>query len=186
MRVVVLTPPEPVVTSEEADAHLRLGGDDEEKVFVESLIAAATGHIDGPDGWLGRALGEQELEAYLPAPEFDRILHLPFPPVIEVSSIEARTDDGWDLIDPAVYETRGAEVWRRPVARWPAWLDDQEAVRVTYRAGYETVPAPIKAAILLMVGDMFRSRASFATMTTTKVPMSVTVERLLAPFRVWY
>ncbi|EQB03684.1 hypothetical protein L286_11710 [Sphingobium sp. HDIP04] len=175
-----------MVTWEEADAHLRLGGDEEEKLFVESLIAAATGHIDGPDGWLGRAIGEQELEAYLPAPEFDRILHLPFPPIIDVTSIEARTGSGWDVIDPSIYDLRGAEVWRKSGANWPTWLDDQEAVKISYRAGYEIIPAPIKAAILLMVADLFRSRASFATMTVAQVPMSVTVERLLAPYRVWY
>lgn len=63
MRVIVVEPPKPVVTWEEADQHLKLDGDTSQKSFVEGLIAAATAHIDGPDGWLGRALGVQTLEA---------------------------------------------------------------------------------------------------------------------------
>ena len=45
MRVVVVTPPVPVVTWEEAEQHLRLDGDVEQKPMVERLIAAATAGV---------------------------------------------------------------------------------------------------------------------------------------------
>ena len=56
MRVFVVTPPEPVVSIDEAKDHLRVDGDGED-ALIEGLVAAATGHIDGPNGWLGRAIG---------------------------------------------------------------------------------------------------------------------------------
>lgn len=63
MRVVVVSPPEPVISFEEAAEHLKLGGNQAERALVEGMIAAATATIDGPDGWLGRSLGAQTLEA---------------------------------------------------------------------------------------------------------------------------
>ena len=85
MRVVVVTPPEPVVSLEEAKLHLRVDGDGED-TRISSMIEAATTEIDGPDGWLGRALSRQTLCAF-PAPCDWRLLgdgrygfELPYPP----------------------------------------------------------------------------------------------------------
>lgn len=48
------------------------------------------------------------------------------------------------------------------------------------------VPEPIKAAILLMVGDLWHARATVATgAAMAMVPTSTTVEQLLQPFRVY-
>ena len=48
------------------------------------------------------------------------------------------------------------------------------------------IPAPIRAAILLMVGDLWHVRATVATgAAMAMVPMSATVEHLLQPFRVY-
>ena len=85
MRVIVITPPAPVVTWEEADQHLRLDGDDEQREMVERLIAAATQHIDGPDGWLGRALGLQTLEARMCG--FCDLIRLSYQPIVDVVSV---------------------------------------------------------------------------------------------------
>ena len=49
------------------------------------------------------------------------------------------------------------------------------------------VPAPIKQAILLMVGDMWHARATVATGAAMQaVPMSTTVQNLLSPFQVYF
>jgi hypothetical protein len=47
------------------------------------------------------------------------------------------------------------------------------------------VPAPIKAAVLLMVGDLYENRETVAEGAPAPVEMSMTVERLLSPYRVW-
>lgn len=190
MRVAVIDPPTTVVTWEEADLHLRLDGDEEQRPMVERLIAAATAHIDGPEGWLGRAIGQQVLEVYLPSFGCAGIT-LPCPPVISVSSILYVGSDGSLVtMESEEYELRGRAVHPAWPNAWPgaAWRGDAgEAVRIRYQAGYEQAPEPIRHAILMMVADMYRFRgtASDMNMTPTAIPVSTTVEALLQPYRVY-
>lgn len=184
MRVVVVGGPVSALHLDEVKQHLTVEHD-EDDALIAGMAEAATAHIDGPDGWLGRAIGEQSLEAYLEAPTFDRVICLPYPPVIAVTSIEARRADGWELIPADHYEVRGAEVWRAGSIAWPRWVDDPEAVRVRYTAGYSALPAPIRAALLLMVGDLYQNRETVTEGAVAQIPMSTTVARLLAPYRVW-
>lgn len=199
MRALVVIPPEPVVTWAEAKAHLRLDGDGEQ-AFVEAMIAAATAHIDGPAGWLGRALGLQTIEVRLPSFGVTSIA-LPYPPAVDIVSIEYVDSDGdAAILDDEDYELSGPLLRPAWPNSWPAaqWRGcDGDAVRIQYRAGYavnpdaETIvpniPAPIKAAILLMVGDLYRFRTSASDMniTATSIPMSLNVEALLNPYRVY-
>jgi uncharacterized phiE125 gp8 family phage protein len=187
MRVVVVTPPVPVVTWEDADAHLKLDGDISQQGEVEAMIAAATGHIDGPDGWLGRAIGVQTLEARLDGFEAAGTF-LPYRPVIDLVSVtyidaagaeQAVAADDYDL-----YGVQVAPAWSKG---WPVARGSRESVRIRYRAGYEVVPAPIRSAILLMVGDLYRNRGEAVIGTiSARVEMSTTVAALLSPFRVFY
>lgn len=180
MRVVVVDPPQPAVTLEEAKAQLRVD-DYEEDALIAGMVMAAQAHIDGPEGWLGRAIGVQTLEAYVPAPALVGRTALPCRPIIDVVSIEARTDAGWAVVDPATYEQRGDWVvfaaGATPAGGWA--IGDREGMRVRYRAGYQAVPAPIQQAILLMTEMFYRNRGS----TDFNPPAAVAV--LLQPFRVY-
>lgn len=187
MRTVVINPPTPAVTWEDADAHLRLEGDSDQQAYVESLIAAAQAHIDGPSGWLGRAIGVQTLEARFSLPSCGSI-RLPYPPVLELLNVKYLNYAGDEITaNLSDFELFGADLGPKG-ASWP-WLGgsmQREAGRLQYRAGYSDVPAPIKAAILLMVGDLFHSRATVATgAAMTSVPMTTTVNALLSPYRVY-
>lgn len=188
MRVLVITPPAPLVTWADADAHLRLSGDETDRLYVEGLIAAATAHIDGPEGWLGRALGVQTLEARFSAAASSRFLRLPYPPFLEfVSGLyvdelgveQELVAEDLEVLGSDLSAVSGVFPWSgRPLRR--------EAVRVRYKAGYPNgVPAPIRVAILMMVGDMYRNRTTTQPGTQSAVPMSIKVEDLLAPFRVY-
>ncbi|MGW8202983.1 head-tail connector protein [Sphingomonas bisphenolicum] len=198
MRVTVITPPAPVVTWEEADQHLRLDGDEEQREMVERLIGAATAHIDGPAGWLGRALGLQTLEARMCS--FCDIIRLPYQPIVDIVSVHYLDGMGQPvLIDPETYELFGRDLGNAWGKSWPtpgAYRGHAETVRIQYRAGYAVdpdadpvipnVPEPIKQAILLMVGDLWHARATISTGAAMQtVPMSTTVEALLSPFRVY-
>ena len=62
----------------------------------------------------------------------------------------------------------------------------REAVRLRYTAGYEALPAPIKAALLLMCGDLYENRETAVIgVSASKVPMAMAVENLLGPYRVY-
>jgi hypothetical protein len=188
MRVVVVTPPEPLVAWEAAAQHLKLDDDAADQAYVEGLIAAVAAHLDGPDAWLGRAIGVQTLEARFDLFTCASRVKLPFPPVIELVSIQYL--DGQDVLQTADlgdFEVLGRELVSAGSSfAWEGGSLRREAVRVRYQAGYETLPAPIKAAILLMVGDLYANReTTIAGGSVTPVPMSLTVESLLAPYRVF-
>lgn len=88
MQVVTITPPPAVVSREEAKRHLRVeSGDDDD--FIGDCLAAAQGQIDGPAGWLGRAIGVQTLELQAPVLDHDcwAWIRLPCPPVTAVVSV---------------------------------------------------------------------------------------------------
>ncbi|WP_109808413.1 head-tail connector protein [Sphingosinithalassobacter portus] len=193
MRVIVVTPPEPVVSWADADAHLKLDGDVTQQAIVEGYIASATEHVDGPvapDGGLGRALGVQTLEARFDRAEIGSHILLPFPPAIELVSVTYLDADGEEQVaDLADFELLGRDLI--PVgSSWP-WSDGstrREAVRIRYDAGYTTLPAPIRAAILLMVGDLYANRETVtvgASVQARGIPMSTSVSNLLNPFRVY-
>ena len=186
-RVIVITPPERVVTRDQAKLHLRVDGDDDD-TLIDAFIDAATAHIDGPDGWLGRAIGEQTLEAGLDGFIYDPI-SLPYPPVIAVTGIVYDDTTGVErVLDPAIYEIRDGVIGTAWGKSWPstrAYRGSSRSVRIRYRAGYETVPAAIVVAILLMVGDMYRNRETAGSGVLSKVPMSVSADALLQPFRIY-
>jgi hypothetical protein len=171
MRVVVITPPDPIVSWEEAKAHLRLDTDDEQ-AYVVALIAAAQQWIDGPGGWLGRCVGVQTLELRAQTNSFNCI-QLPYPPVVEV---EEATIDG----EPLVVAERVDGLFS--IVSSSAAMFGPLIVR--YRAGYETIPAPIKQAILLLVGQWYSFRSNVAEDgAPAEIPMAV--EALLSTYRVW-
>ena len=187
MRVVVITEPPVVLTLDDAKEHLSVDADDtHDDDKIEAFVAAATAHVAGVDGWLGRSLGKQTLEARLCG--FSTWIKLPYGPVLSVMSIKYDDAEGIEqTLDPSQYSVHGDMICRAANVSWPAVASGPESVRVQYEAGYADgkVPTPIIQAIKLMVGDFYRFTESAAAGATNKVPMSATVERLLAPFRVW-
>jgi hypothetical protein len=60
----ITAPAAPVITLEEARAHLRIDAcgsppEHPDDALIESMVAIATSELDGADGWLGRALVDQ-------------------------------------------------------------------------------------------------------------------------------
>jgi hypothetical protein len=58
---------------------------------------------------------------------------------------------------------------------WPSHLMDQNSTTVTWWAGYSadgtSVPAPVKAAVLMLVAHLWRNRETAAEVALTEVPM---------------
>lgn len=166
-------------------AHLRVD-DDGEDVLIGAMRDAAFAHLDGPAGWLGRALAPQTLQAWLdgwPCAPWD----LPYGPVTDIDSIEYTDTAGAEQTLPGdQYRlTAGGALDRTYGASWPSARAQADAVCITYQAGYETLPAPIQAALLLMIGDLYANRETTVAGAASAVPMTPSVRALLAPFRVW-
>lgn len=186
MTVLVVTPPAPVLDRALAKQHLRVTTGDED-ALIDAYIAAACGMIDGPDGWLERSIGEQVLE--LRTDRFCDSLRLPCGPVREIDAVEYVDADGaLTALDSDVYVLRGDRLELAYDEAWPSVRGDADGVRIRYVAGFEdgAVPAPITAALLLMVGDLYENRETGVVGTVSaEVKMSTTVEALLRPYRIW-
>lgn len=185
MRVVVIEPPLPILTWQEARDHLRLD-EESEQADVMAMVAAVSAHIDGPDGWLCRSIGAQLLEARFAAP-YCRRVRLPYGTVSAVVSVTYLNYQNSEITaDLEDFILTGDDLC--PEGSDWVWMGGSmrdESVRVRYHAGYGTVPEPIKAAAKLMLGDLhrFRSSASDMNITPTSIPMSLTVQTILQPYR---
>lgn len=184
------------VSLAEAKRHLRVD-DNSEDALIEGLVRAATEHLDGWAGVLGRCLVEQEWRQ-----DFDRFAHelyLPLGPVISVTTVTWRNAAGQvATVSASNYDLRTDAGGNNCVRfdsdySFPDDLHESRAVSVTYKAGYETipeesetpaqstVPAPIKAAILLLVGHWFSNREAVTVGAATPLPMAV--DALIEPYR---
>ncbi len=191
---VLVTPPTVLpVTLAEAKAHLRVEHD-EDDALIAAMLAAAIERLDGWSGILGRCLIEQVWA--LPFERFPRsdLIGLPFPNVSGVV-VSYRPSNGAAAIEFSssfwwLTETvTGSVIVLAAGASWPATADRPDAVTATMTVGYGAapadVPAPIRSAILLMVGDLYRNRETTGQGASPlgSIPMSTTVEALLAPYR---
>lgn len=209
MTLVRITPPaQTPVSLAEAKAHLRVEHDADNDL-ITGLIEAATEHLDGPNGVLGRALVRQAYELrldgrwwvrqswYMNSPYwrwdghgFGWAIRLPLPPLISVDEIRYIDANGQEQVYPAAnYTVVGAGAMfggsitnsSRAVAPVAA---GGEAMRVRFTAGYEEVPKPIKQAIKLLVGHWYMSREAVTLAQENRQVLPIGVQSLLAPYRV--
>lgn len=180
MHVAVVTPPELFVTVEQAKAHLGV----ESAAFdttIRTYVAAAIGHLDGPEGYLRRAIGRQVLAATVYAWPVSREagLQLPYPPIVAVEKVEYLNAAGQAVeVEPDVYETTPEGRFRLAYgAAWPSRRSALDPVKITYRAGWASVPAQIITAVLMHVGAMFDRRDE-----TAEFPDGA--KRLISPLRI--
>jgi uncharacterized phiE125 gp8 family phage protein len=187
-RPVLVTPAAaPVVTWAEANTHLRLDNDTSQQTYVETLISAATAHLAGYSGVLGRCLINETWRQ-----DFDgwsNDLRLPFPDVSTVTVKYFDADNTEQTVSSSLYEkledARGAFVRFKDDFTSPALNDDRsDPVQVTLVAGYgaaaTAVPAAIKAAILLLVAHWYAVREAVGE-PMAELPLAVAA--LIEPYR---
>lgn len=171
------------VSLTEAKAHLRVDHDDDD-TLIGALIDAATAHLDGWTGVLGRAIITQtwRQDFY----EFSHKLRLPLHPVASITSVTYYDgDNAQQTLSTDVYElltdAAGAYVAEKADQTWPGTKDRAAAVSVTFVAGEATAPAAIKAAILLLIGHLYENREAVGPDAMSELPMAVSA--LIAPYR---
>jgi uncharacterized phiE125 gp8 family phage protein len=196
---LVTAPANDPVSLAEAKAHLRVETNDED-LLIEAFVKAATEHVDGPRGFLGRALVDQTWDYYLDTFPSDCTgdlpIKLPLPPVIEVTGVFYQDSAGVEQTFSAASYTvdtyaEPARIVLTSSGSWPTVNEVANAVRVRFRAGYvdasyspavDAVPFSIRAAILLHVGDLYNNRESVVVgQTVATLPWAA--EQLLRPHR---
>lgn len=139
-------------------------------IDIMDHVAAATGELSVPTGWLGRSIMPQTLEVRLSS---FAAVDLPAPPVIEVLAVTITGADGAPVVlDAAAYRLVSAEPYARlePVAG--AVIPSGSAV-VRYRAGYEPPEADglthpelalIRSWVRLRLNDLYSNGGTMSKM----------------------
>lgn len=189
MRPVRVTAPAvPLVTLSEAKAQARVEHSDED-TLISGLISAATAHLDGWSGVLGRCLVNQTWRQDVDA--WGETLRLPFPDVSSVTLTYRDADDAEQTVAAAGYELledeRGAYLaWRDAFARPSVSGDRAAPISVEMVAGYgaaaSDVPQAIRHAALLLVSHLYEHReAVMAGVSLAVTPLAVA--SLIDPYR---
>ncbi len=191
---LISAPSETPVSLAEVKTHLRVDHDDEDPL-IQMLLDAAVSHLDGLSGILGRAIIDQDWRLTVPrsgSPTGSDKLYLPLMTARELLSIKYYdldntlvTEDlaGWSMVSSSWW------AYISPVSGsiWPSVYDRPDSIIIEWRAGFggaEDVPPSLKAAIFLIVGDLYRNRetVSFGGQSSY-IPMSATVNALISPYR---
>lgn len=157
----------------------------EDDDLIKAYIAAAVDHLDGWAGILGRALVTQTWRQDYAGFGCLRLALGPVASVASVTYFDAANET--QTLPPETYvkltDARGAYLSLAPNATWPGTFGRPDAVSVTYVAGQPAadVPAPIKTAIMLLVGNWYANREASTETAMTVLPMGV--QALLAPYR---
>ncbi len=156
-----------------------------ETAIVEAYIAAIT---EKAEAYTRRALVSQTWELVLDG--FPCEIRLPLSPLQSVTSIKYLDAAGvLQTLDPSMYVVDSAsEPGRISPAygtTWPVTLPVHGAVVIKFVCGYgaaaSSVPASIKAWIMLNVASLYENRESIGDPRLSEIGMA---ESLLTPFRV--
>lgn len=182
---LVTAPTTEPVTVADAQAHIFFPAEDSAK--VEVLLKAARMKLEH---WTGRAFITQTcrisydvLTASGPMDDFwytesprmpanvyiPRMIELPKPPLISVSSIQYFLDDGVEAATTytsTYYSTSTNGVHGRVMLKtgrtWPTGLRPMDSLYINYTAGYgddaDDVPQPLREAIIELAAHMYENR----------------------------
>jgi uncharacterized phiE125 gp8 family phage protein len=197
MALKLITPPTDLpISVAEAKERLGLSSNDSDD-HVEALLQAATAYLDGPHGYLGRALMPQTWDLVYDSWPLDPI-QIPLGPLISVDSVnyidtttevetlfaasdyevDAISDPGWIIV--------GED-------GWPDLMSTTNAVRIRFIAGYPLtadsppesgVPETIRLAICRLAHYWFDYRDVAAIPQGSELPYE-DVKHLLASYRVF-
>jgi uncharacterized phiE125 gp8 family phage protein len=157
---------EPVSVAE-AKAHLRVDSD-EDNFYIASLLSSAREWVEV---YLDRTLIQTQWTVRLDGFPIDDI-ELPRPPMSQTQTAVVITYTS----EAGAVATLSSDLYRvdrsatpgvvRPLqtGNWPSHMDDANAVTITWWAGYgadgKSTPAPIRHAILMLVGFWFENRSA--------------------------
>jgi uncharacterized phiE125 gp8 family phage protein len=205
---VIAAPTEEPITIEEARNHLEAARyaevdsdgapdpvDEADDAMIMDKLAAAREHCEA---FLGLSLSIRTLEIAMdefPAKQLsggDIGIEFPMGPVREVVSVTyGETSDGMSLAaEDFTLDDYSKPSRLMPIASaWPVVTNATNTVKVRYLAGYgvdsdggEPLPKSMRAAILLVLGELFANRENAGDTALTEIPTSA--QALLRPHRV--
>jgi len=159
MNLKLITPPATFpITVDEAKAHLRILGTDDDAT-ITSLIEVAT---EQAEEITSRQLVEATWELYVDG--LSESIELAKSPVQAVEKVEyiAEGSESFSLLEPSFYDvdilSEPGNIYRKLNVSYPSVSAVKNSVKITLRSGYEKVPAPIKQWMLLRLSTLYENR----------------------------
>ncbi len=180
---LVVPPAAPTVTLEQARAHLKVDGT-EEDALITDLVQAATRRVEFE---CSLALITQRWRYFRDCWPRSGVLEIPIHPVRSVISVKALTPSGLITVDPAYYEvdmaSRPARLRASP--GFPPLAEGFNVVEVLLEAGFgdapDDVPADLRQAILLLTAFWFENREGSGAADSGGIPAEAA--RILGSWR---
>lgn len=186
---VAVGPGREPLTIEDAKEHLRIDQHDEDVWLLDAIKAVR----NRAEGMMGRALITQTLEVALDGWPAGRVIELPRPPLVSVTSVKyfSPADVESTLAASNYYvDTRRTpgRLVLKSTSSWPSVeLREVNGVVIRYVAGYgdteSDVPAEMRAAMKLWLGELYEVRENSAAGGLVTVPAAA--EKLLLKYRVF-
>ncbi|WP_158291874.1 head-tail connector protein [Paracraurococcus ruber] len=160
-----------------------------------ALITAAREQVEA---MTGRLLRVEEWELRLPCfPACGRPIQVPHAPFVSLTSLSTVSAAGvtttlagtaYQVEAPTGPAALPATIWSAANTAWPSTdAGVRGAVRVRYRAGYDTPPKALLQAMLLLIGAMYENReAEVETRASAARALNSNpaFDRLIAPYRI--
>ena len=154
----------PVVSGVEMLAHLRLS-DASEAALVDGYTMAAQGMIERR---IQRLLSRRAATLRLPGlPPVDEPVELPGG---EIGAVTSMTADGAAVTGTTFAGDSPALL--RPASQWPVVTGTGYPVVITYTVGFVTLPADLRAAVMLLSAELYERRANAEAGPLAEVPVS--------------
>lgn len=159
------------ITLAEAKAHLRVD-DTTEDTLISALIAASTALVGE---MAGRVMAAETWAASYSSIEGDLVL--PKSPVTGVSSVtyydSADTLQTKSNADFYLFQSDDFTSLRpKPNKAWPVTAVREDAITITFTAGYATLPTELRMAVLLCIGHLHEHRSAVDE-AMAELPMGV-------------
>lgn len=175
--------------------HLRIDGTDDD-LLLTMYIQAATSRLEGVGGVIdGHAFITQTWQEIFPQfPTSSDVFGLALRPVQSIVSISLYDElNNVVALDTGNYalltDEQGAYVSLQVNGAWPTVFSREDAITITYVAGYgnhpDDVPAYMRQAILFLVGHLYENRepTAGAAMTGLSFELPLAVNWLLEAHR---
>jgi len=179
----LITPPVlPLLTLAEVKAQCRIDHA-EDDTYLESLVLAATSHLDGYTGTLGVALCPQtwaqsfrfwQVEFVLPVWPVKSLTHVKY---FDTAGVE-------QILSPDLYRVFAGDGPHVILNRGPlcSRQDRPDAITITWVAGHNIVPQAIRHAAAMLVAHWYSEREAVNPgSSVSELPFAVNA--LLAPYR---
>ncbi len=176
--VQIIAPVEKSISLVDAKGFLRVLESDDD-VVIQNIIDAVEEHTQNV---LNRQLEIATYELYTD----DFIFKLPKNPIVSVDKIEYMDESGaYVVLDSTtyyLYEKNG--IGFISYSEIPLIKEYKKAVKITFVAGYETVPKPIKSYMRVKIANYYENREEYVIGVSSTEVANGFIDNLIKPYRV--